>query len=51
MPLASARTAFAADIAYRRSTRSTSAPLGSANSSHGRKAKVVSPATSTGSRV
>ena len=46
-----ARTTFAAAIARRRSTRSTSAPLGSANSSHGRNAKVTRPEIVSGLRV
>ena len=48
---ATARIAFAADIAWRRSTRSTRAPLASANSSQGRKAKETRPEMSTGLRV
>lgn len=45
------RTKFAPSIARRRSSRSTSAPAGSAKSSHGRVNANASPAISPGDRV
>src|SRR3954453_3987483 len=47
-PSSAARTRLAADMARRRSSRSTRAPPGRPNSSHGRNANAVRPEMSTG---
>ncbi len=50
-PRPDARTTFAVSIAARRSTRSASAPAGSANNSHGSVTATPTPATSAGESV